>query len=292
MKAPISYYGGKTRLAPWIVSLMPPHRVYVEPFFGSGAVLFAKPSSIHEVVNDLDGNLVCFFRMLRSRPLELERACRLSPYARAEFLAADLAGDSIDDLERARRFFVRTTQGFNRSTGAVGWSLSVQRNSNDARTAANLVERFERCAQRLQHVAVESRPAVQCIRRYGVEGALIYVDPPYRADTRRGLAKRTGDYAVEYNTEEEHRELAEALCATPATVLLSGYPSKLYDELYSGWDRWDRAVPSSAANHAGAARRATEVIWSNRPLSQQLGLLLGDRRSACVEAVGEDGLRV
>lgn len=273
MKAPISYYGGKTRLAPWIASLMGRHRVYLEPFFGSGAVLFAKARSTHEVVNDLDANLVCFFRVLRSRPVELERACRLTPYARAEFLAADLTSGDIDDLERARRFFVRTTQGFNKGTRAVGWSSSVQRNSNDARSAAYLVERFEVCARRLQHVAVENRPASECIRRYGVEGALVYVDPPYLGTTRRGLAKRTGDYAVEFNTEEQHRELAEALLATPATVLLSGYPSPLYDELYGGWDRWEREVSSSASNHGGATRRATEAVWSNRPLAQQLDLL-------------------
>lgn len=289
MKAPISYYGGKARLAGWITSLMAPHRVYVEPFFGSGAVLFAKRRSAHEVVNDLDGNLVCFFRVLRDRPDELERACRLTPYAREEFDAAGPAGAGsmvvIDDLERARRFFVRVTQGFNKSAGgprSVGWSTSVQRNASNARSVGRLIERFELCARRLEGVAVENRPAVECIRRYGVAGALVYADPPYRADTRRGLAKRTGDYPVEYNSEEDHRELAEALRATPSAVLLSGYASPLYNDLYGDWDRVEREVPAGSSTHAGATRRATEVIWSNRRITQQLELLWRP-------AMGEDG---
>lgn len=289
MKAPISYYGGKARLSGWITSLMGPHRVYVEPFFGSGAVLFAKRRSPHEVVNDLDGNLVGFFRVLRDRPDELERACRLTPYAREEFEGAELAGEgSIDDLERARRFFVRITQGFNKSAGgprSVGWSTSVQRNASNARSAGNLIERFELCARRLEGVAIENRPAVECIRRYGVAGALVYADPPYRADTRRGLAKRTGDYPVEYNTEEDHRELAEALQATPAAVLLSGYASPLYDELYCGWDRVEREVPAGSSTHAGTTRRATEVVWSNRRITQQLALLWHS-------AMDEDGVEM
>jgi site-specific DNA-adenine methylase len=95
--------------------------VYVEPFFGSGAVLFAKAPAVHEVVNDLDGNVVCFFRVLRDRPEELARACCLTPYARDEFRAALLSGDDLDELERARRFFVRLTQGFGKVSGHPRW---------------------------------------------------------------------------------------------------------------------------------------------------------------------------
>lgn len=107
MKPPLSYYGGKTRLASWITSLLPRHRIYVGPFFGSGAGLFVKTPAPHEVVNDLDGNVVCFFRVLRGRPKELARACCLTPYARDELRVAELVGDDIDKLQRARRFFVR-----------------------------------------------------------------------------------------------------------------------------------------------------------------------------------------
>ena len=277
MKAPITYYGGKSRLASWITSLLPPHRVYVEPFFGSGAVLFHKTPATHEVVNDLDGNVVCFFRVLRERPKELARACCLTPYARDEFRAAVLAAEDIDEVERARRFFVRLTQGFgkvNGHPGTVGWSTSVLRGSNNARTAANLVDRFLAAAARLHHVSIDNRPAVEVVARYGVSDAVLYCDPPYLSTVRPSLAKRSGDYLVEYHAEAEHRELAAALRATPATVLLSGYPSSLYEELYGDWYRVERRVVVSTSNHYGGATRwATEALWSNRPLTEQLVLL-------------------
>jgi DNA adenine methylase len=108
------YLGSKVRLAPWIVSHMPPHRAYVEPFAGTAAVLLAKPRATHEVLNDRDGNVVTFFRVLRDHPEDLLRVCTLTPYARDEFEAARLDED-LDDLERARRFWVRTTQSFGKS---------------------------------------------------------------------------------------------------------------------------------------------------------------------------------
>lgn len=112
LKPLVPYHGGKGRLAPWIVSLLPPHRVYVEPFAGSAAVLLAKAPSTHEILNDLDRNAMTFYRVLRDRAEDLELACRLTPYARDEFAAATLDDDGIDDLERARRWWVRTNQSF------------------------------------------------------------------------------------------------------------------------------------------------------------------------------------
>ena len=109
MKPPITYFGGKTRIADQIAALLPPHEHYVEPFAGSLAVLLAKPPSAMETVSDLDGDLMNFWRVLRERPQELERACALTPHSRAEHQAAYEAAD--DDLERARRIWVRLTQG-------------------------------------------------------------------------------------------------------------------------------------------------------------------------------------
>nr|MDP9389167.1 DNA adenine methylase [Actinomycetota bacterium] len=274
VKPPINYYGGKARLAPRIAALFPPHRVYLEVFYGSAAVLFAKRPAPHEVLNDLDSCVVSFFSVLRERPDDLVRACRLTPYAREEFAAAGLTDPSVDQLELARRFFVRLTQGFNKTIAtdprSVGWSASVLRGSNNARTAANLVERFHQCAERLRHVTIECRPAVECIEAYAVADGVVYADPPYLAGTRASLAKRVADYSVEYNSEADHRELAAVLCASPATVFLSGYHSALYDELYGDWHRVERRVLVSASNQAGASRHAVEVVRSNRPIACQL----------------------
>ena len=275
MRPPINYYGGKARSAAWTAALFPPHRVYVEPFSGSGAVLFAKAPAPHEVLNDLDGGVVAFFEVLRDRPAELVRVWSLTPYARAEYEAADLAEAGIDSLERARRFFVRVSQGFNRSLAtrrphSVGWSSSVRRGSNRAMTAVNLVDRFYHCAERLRRVTIDCRPAIEAIEAYGVADAVLFVDPPYLGETRMSLLKRTGDYAVEFHGEVQHRELAAALLATPATVFLCGYPSALYDELYGDWHRIERRVVVSTSGHNGTPRHATEVIWSNRPITSQL----------------------
>ena len=283
MKPPVAYYGGKSRLAEWIVNMFPPHRVYLEPFAGSAAVLFAKSPSTHEILNDLDGNVVNFYRVLRERGDELERACRLSPYSRAEFAQALVADPDIDDLERARRWFVRLNQSFAKTgSHATGWQASINRGSNNARTVWNRIERFAPAVERLANVVLECRDALECIAMYGVSDAVIYLDPPYLASTRSAFnghdagAKRPGgDYAHEFATDEHHRRLAVALATSPATVFLSGYPSPLYDDLYAEWWSVDRRVVRGTAAARGSARpHAIERVWSNRPITADVQLAL------------------
>lgn len=269
----VPYHGGKGRLASWIVSLMPLHRVYVEPFAGSAAVLLAKPASTHEVLNDLDSNVVTFYRALREQPDELERVCRLTPYAREEFERADLlAGDCLSDLERARRWWCRTNQSFaHTGSSATGWSTSIKRGSNNARSVMNRIDRFETVAARLATVTVENMDAVDLIERYSVPDGVIYADPPDLVSTRSAITKRPGgDYAHEFATEDDHRRLAAALRASSAAVLLSGYHSALYDDLYQDWYRTERTVVRRTSNGRSASQpHVTEVVWSNRPLAAQ-----------------------
>lgn len=281
MRPPFPYYGAKGRLAPWIVGLMPrEHRVYVEPFAGSAAVLFARPRpAAHEVLNDLDGNVVTFFRVLRDREQELVRALSLTPYSREEYRAADLdASPDIDDLERARRFFVRTTQSYNACGAAAGkrasWSNGMRRGSSQATTVADVVDRLYAAASRLRKVVIENRPAAEIVALYDAPDVVLYCDPPYLDSTRSGLrAHKRGDYAHDTNSEPEHRELAASLHACRSAVLLSGYPSPLYDELYGDWDRVEVAVQRPTTNRRGSTGIAgQEVVWSNRPLSRQTAL--------------------
>lgn len=274
MRPAFAYYGGKTGLAPRIVALMPHHRVYVEPFCGSAAVLFAKPRSTHEIINDVDGNIVNFLSVLRTRPDDLELACRLTPYARDEYTAAwaaDIEGlDELDELERARRWWVLSTQSFSKTAKrGTGWSVSVQGGSNNARSTWNRIERFAAICERLGTVAIENRDALAVIARYQTDDAVIYCDPPYLAATRTSYAggrRPNGDYPHEYATTEQHQALAAALNASPATVLCSGYPSDLYDDLYAGWWRHDYRVLRRATNgRSGCNTHVTECVWSNRP---------------------------
>jgi DNA adenine methylase len=287
----VPYHGGKGRLADWIVGVMPAHRVYLEPFAGSAAVLLAKPRCTHEVLNDVDGHVVNFYRVLRDHPEELERACRLTPYARAEYAAASLTEHDLDDegsddglkeglgeVERARRWWVRVSQSFaHTGSQATGWSTSIMRGSNNAATVTNRLDRMHAVARRLATVTIENRHALDLIGDTGSPDSVVYADPPYLSSTRSAMTRRPGgDYRHEFATTADHQALAKVLHETPATVLLSGYHSPLYEELYAGWDRIERRVLRRTSNgRATTAHQVhvTEVLWSNRPISAQ-GVLL------------------
>lgn len=266
MKPPMPYYGAKQTLAERIVSFFPPHKHYVEPFCGSLAVLLAKEPSRMETVNDLDASVMTFWRVLRDRPLDLERVCAFTPHSRAEYEACkDL--DAVDDeLEVARRVWVRLTQGRGAQLRRpTGWRHFKDPNGASFGMAGYLEayrQRFAPAAARLIGVSLEARPALELIETYGgYADTLLYVDPPYLGSTRNW----GNQYRHEMRTEEEHRELAEALRAVDAAVVLSGYPSPLYDlELYADWER----VELPTQNSQGGARSArTEVLWSNRSLA-------------------------
>lgn len=266
MRPPLVYYGGKGRVADRIVDLLPTHEHYVEPFAGSLSGLLAKPRSPHETVNDLDRDLVTFWRVLRDRPDDLARVTALTPHARAEH--ADAYSHPDDDLERARRVWVRLTQGRAGTLRRTGWRY--YRNPTGTHSSmpdylAAYVDRIPPAARRLHGVSLECRPALEVIGEYGREpAALLYVDPPYLADTRDA-----GRYQVEMADEASHRDLAHALHACRATVVLSGYPSDLYDQLYPDWHR---TAMTAFTGQGGTRGRRTEVLWSNRPLGTQAGL--------------------
>lgn len=267
MKPPITYFGGKSTLGPTIASLLPAHSHYVEPYAGSLAVLLAKAPADHETVNDLDGDLVNFWRVLRNQPDELSRLCALTPHSRAEH-AASYEIEACPDLERARRVFVQLTQGRAGIRTRAGWRHYV----NPAGISTSMpdylrgyVDRIAPAASRLADVSLECRPALDLIQLYGRDPkVLLYVDPPYLGSTRA-----SGGYLYDMRDEAEHRELAEGLHSVRASVALSGYPSPLYDDLYRDWDRHSFAA---STGQGGTWESRTEVLWSNRPLGVQPSL--------------------
>jgi DNA adenine methylase len=265
MKPPFTYFGGKTSIAERIAALLPAHEHYVEPFAGSLAVLLAKRPGHMETVNDLDGDLMNFWQVLRDRPQDLERVCALTPHSRAEHQLS--YEPAASDLERARRIWITLTQGRSgQHHHRTGWryyqdprgSHSSMPDYLDAYTA-----RIMPAAARLAGVSLECLPAIDLVQRYGRHGeCLIYADPPY-LESSRSSAGRGPSYGHEMLTGDQHRELADALLAARAAVVLSGYHSPLYDELYAGWDRCEIAAFTGNATTGGAHR--TEVLWSNRP---------------------------
>jgi len=257
---PFAYFGGKTRLADRIVGLLPTHEHYVEPYGGSLAVLLAKPRSRMETVNDLDGDLMLFWRVLRDRAGDLAAVCALTPHGRAEHQAAyDLEG-AATDLERARRVWVMLTQGRSGQMKRTGWRHYVDPAGSGSSMPDYLeayVERIAPVAARLAGVSLECQPALDVIERYGRSPkVLLYVDPPYLGTTRV-----SGGYRHEMTGEADHRKLALALSECRAAVVLSGYDSDLYDELYGGWTAI--RIPTTTGQ-GGTREERTEVLWFNR----------------------------
>jgi len=266
VKPPVSYFGGKTTAALRIAALLPDHEHYVEPYCGSLAVLLAKRPSAMETVNDLDGHLMTFWRVLREQPTDLARVCALTPHARAEQHASYEGLDDCDDLETARRVWVQLTQGRAGTRRRTGWRHYVQPSGGSSMPDYLLgyVERMLPAAERLSAVSLESRPALDLVAQYGAQpDVLLYVDPPYLGGTR---SKSWDGYVHEMRDEGGHRKLAAVLHAARAAVVLSGYPSDLYDQdIYADWHR---VTFDASTGQGGTWANRTEVLWSNRPLGE------------------------
>lgn len=250
----LRWHGGKWLLAPWIISNLPKHRVYVEPYGGAGSVLMRKPRSYAEVWNDLDGEVVNLFRVLRSPDAEkLISELRLTPFARDEFQSA--YHPCSDPVERARRLVIRSFMGF----GSNGHQRKTGFRSNSNRSGttpahdwANYPEALARVVERLRGVVILNIDALDAMRGHDGPDTLHYVDPPYLPETR----DKGSDYAHEMD-EDRHIALLEYLQTVQGMVVLSGYPSSLYDDALVGWRRIERRALAD-----GAAER-TEVLWIN-----------------------------
>jgi DNA adenine methylase len=249
----LRYHGGKFILADWIISHFPAHRVYVEPFGGAGSVLLSKARSYQDVYNDLDGEIVNLFRVAREQGAELASVLELTPYSRDEFkLSYEL---TTDPIERARRTIIRSFMGH--GSNSHHRPTGFRRHSRQSGTSPcmdwrNYPPAFVQIIERLQGVVIENRDAFGLISEQDGEHTLFYLDPPYVASTR----DKGADYRFEM-TDAQHRELAELLHSLKGMVILSGYRSELYDEVYGDWVYAERAAM------ADGARERTETLWMN-----------------------------
>ena len=252
MKPPMSYAGGKQLIAHRVIELIQPHDHYVEPFFGSGAVLFAKSPSRLETVNDLDDRLVNFWRVLRDRPEELAWACAMTPHSRQEFLLAHQP--CSDALEQARRTWTLITQGRGGRATRAGWRHIVTRSARQSLPSKldSYITRLLDVAERLRGISIEHRDALELLVAYDAPGTCFYLDPPYLPATRRD-----GLYRMEATTGY-HEDLLDALPKVTAQGILSAYPHPLYSEALTGWVQY--TIPARTGN--GTLRH--ETIWTNR----------------------------
>ena len=257
----VRYHGGKWRLAPWIISNMPTHRIYVEPFGGGASVLLRKARTPIEVYNDADGDMVNLMMVVRDHGLELKRRIELTPYARQEY--ETLYEESKDPIERARMLIARSILGFgtrsaHRNTGfrSVSFSGSV------TGEWVSYPKKLAAIIDRLRGVVIECKDAIPLMESHDSPETLHYVDPPYVHATRaKGMV---GNYNYEM-TEQEHIKLIAFLRTLKGKVLLSGYDHPIYNDGLLDW----HIVKKST--FAECARPRVETLWLN-PHAVERGL--------------------
>lgn len=263
MKSVLKYPGSKWSLAEWIISMFPKHHSYLEAFFGSGAVLFSKPRSNIETINDMDGEVINLFECIKRNPERLSHDIYFTAYARQIYENAYLQLPA-DDYERARNFFIRCNMGHGfRTTGEkVGWKNDVQgRERAYAATGwKELPKTIIKTAERLQGVQIDNRPAHELIPRFNYNNVLIYADPPYMLNSRYGK-----QYKCEMN-DKDHEYLLEILICHKGPVVLSGYQTDLYDNILQGWYKTNRFAYTQTAS------KREEILWTNFEPNQQLTL--------------------
>lgn len=253
MKTLLKYPGAKNRLAPWIVSNIPPHKVYCEPFLGSGAVFLNKEPAYNEILNDLDDDIYNFFNVVRENHKELCRLIDTTPYSRIEYSNA-FNDESISQLERARRFAVKCWQGFGcGNTYKTGYRRGIGDTSpNPAKAWTKLPEAIQFAAKRIKNAQIEHVDALKLIKDMHGENTFIYIDPPYMKDTRVKKKQYTHEM-----TDEQHMKLLQIVRESDCKIMISAYENELYNEQLKGWRKEHKSTT------AECSRKRTETLYMN-----------------------------
>lgn len=264
MKAIMKYPGSKWFIAKWIISFFPEHHSYLEPFFGSGAVLFNKTRSNIETVNDLDGNVINLFEWIKKDPERLAKEIYYTPYARQVYEEA-FGRIEKNSLYKAVNFYIRLNMGhgFRTNGEKVGWKNDIQgrERAYAAQDWKNLPVKIIQAAERLRGVQIENKPAIEVIKRFNYSNVLIYADPPYVLSTRHG---KQYEYEMDNKAQEE---LLDVLLAHKGPVLLSGYDNDLYNDRLYNWHKEETTCYTQTCS------RKTEILWMNFiPEGQQMKL--------------------
>ena len=259
MKAITRYPGAKWKLAEWIISHFPADyekMVYLEPFCGSGAVFFNKLPGAVEIVNDINSDIYNLFFILRECSEELKRRLELTPYSREEYDNAFLP--ALDNVDKARKFIIRTTQAIGAKGGKNGWRNHKQKKiGGPACKWAGITNTIDIAAKRLKGdtthlVQIENMDALRLIERYNNSDVLMYLDPPYLPETRH--CKHLYSHEMSKN---EHIKMLELIAYSNAKIVLSGYDSQLYRKMLQGW----KTVKTES--RTTSTEIVTECLWLN-----------------------------
>jgi DNA adenine methylase len=259
------YFGSKHKLALPIIGHLPPHNAWVDAFCGSAAVTLAKLPAPIEIINDINGDVINFFKQLRDHPQELQRLVTLTPYSRQELMCARQDLKSGNALEKARRFLVSAMMSMNgvfgSDRGGFSYSNSYARNGMEARVSrwCNVPKRLERIVERLRRLRIENQDARELLKQFlDRPGTLVYLDPPY-------LVERTKGYDCDQYDEKFHKELLTLACKAKCMIVISGYDSPLYNSMLKmkyGWKKIEIEAHTQGSNGKRFAR--TEVLWQNK----------------------------
>lgn len=254
------YPGGKYKIRDWICSYIPPHRSYLEPFCGGASIFFAKSPCELEILNDINGDICNFFRVLRDQGEELAKKIFLTPYSREEYENAYIPSSEDTELERARKFCIKCNLSFaGGNRYKTGFRIGRADNWNQ------LPETIIEAAKRIKQAQIESMPAIELIKKYQNSETFIYLDPPYY------FQNSTDKYQYLYKhilKPEEHEEMLKILVESPAKILLSGYENSLYEK-YLEKNGWKKKKKIAVANKGGYRE---ETLWMNYEICEQLRL--------------------
>jgi DNA adenine methylase len=266
------WYGGKFSHLDWLLPQLPECLHYCEPFAGSGAILLNRAPSPVETYNDIDGEIVNFFKVLREEKDVLIEQIALTPFSREEFALACELNPDLSNLERARRFYIRARQvrtGL-AQTATVGRWANCKNTSRAGMSGVvsrwlGGIDQLEFIAERLLRVQIENRPAIDVIKLYDGKETLFYCDPPYIHETRGD----TKSYSYEMDNSA-HEKLAETLNSIEGLVAISNYECDLMNKLYPS-GKWTKIYSPEKTIHSTKDIRQ-EVLWVNyniRELNQK-----------------------
>ena len=260
MKTILRWPGAKWRIADWIIKQFPDHDVYCEPFFGSGAVFFRKNPSGTETINDVDHNVINLFRVIRDSADELAKTIEMTPYSREEYRTC--YESQGDEIERARRFLVRTWQAFGGKTYcSSSWAHDRTNTVFRPRYWCKLPDRLLDTVERLRMAQIECMDALELIPMYNRRNTLLYVDPPYLRSSRTQL-----HYECEFANPNKHIDLLKICIAHRGPCIISSYENKMYNEYLAGWSK------RSITTQTNCAGTATEVIYLNAACTREMNL--------------------
>lgn len=254
MRTPITYYGGKQTLLKYLLPLIPPHKLYCEPFFGGGAVFFAKPKSEVEIINDVNGEVVNFFKVVKTKFSELQKEVHGSPHSRELFKRAKAIYDFPDmftDVQRAWAFWILTNQGFAGMIGSWGFGKTASKEKAVATKRDTFIKDY---ADRLRTVQLEHNDALKVIDRCNDKQSFIYCDPPY-------INSDQGHY--EGYSSAEYEELLKRLAKFKGKFLLSSYPSTLLSKYIKKYKWKVKRVKKAVAVTKLTDKQKIEMIVMN-----------------------------